>query len=93
MKETTIFRVAAKTTPRKLAGAIAKAVRDGQVPELRCVGAGPVNAGVKAVAIANGTLAPTGTTLDVTPAFMDLELEGEERTAMRLVAKPKGPRP
>lgn len=93
MNEKTKYKVAANTNPGKLAGAIAEAVREGQAPELRCVGAGPVNAGTKAVAIASGMLAPTGTTLDVTPAFMDLELEGEERTAMRLIVRPKGTRP
>lgn len=93
MNEKTKYKVAANTNPGKLAGAIAEAVRNEENVQLLSVGAGAVNQAVKSVAIANGMLAPTGTTLDVTPAFMDLELEGEERTAIRLIVRPKGTRP
>ncbi len=84
MKETTKCKVAAKTNPGKLAGAIAEAVRNEENVQLISVGAGSVNQAVKSVAVANGMLAPAGIRLVIAPAFEMFNLEGEERTGMAL---------
>lgn len=87
MKEPTIFKVSAKTTPGKLAEAIAEATRKGEAVSLEAIGAGAVNTAVKSVSIANGMLAPAGKRLAILPGFRDLLLDGLERTSMLLKLK------
>jgi stage V sporulation protein S len=45
---------------------------------------GAVNQAVKAIAIARGYLEPDGIDTACVPAFAELEIEGQERTAVRL---------
>lgn len=79
------LKVGKNSDPRKVAGALAGVVResDGKPIELQAVGAGAVNQTVKAVAIAKGILAPTGVNLAVSPSFVEIDIDGEERTAIR----------
>jgi stage V sporulation protein S len=44
---------------------------------------------VKAIAIARGFLAPSGIDLVCVPSFSDIEIDGAERTAIRLLVHPK----
>lgn len=78
------LKVSAKSTPASVAGAIANTLRDGTRVEIQAVGAGALNQAVKAIAIARGYVAPTGKDLICVPAFSDVTIEGEERTAMKL---------
>ena len=57
----------------------------------RCVsiGAGALNQAVKAVAIARGFVAPHGMDLVCVPAFIDINIDGEERTAIKLLVEPR----
>ncbi len=57
------------------------------------VGAGALNPPVKAVAIARGYVAAGGIDLVCTPSFADIEIDGERRTAMRLVIEDRLRRP
>lgn len=56
---------------------------------MQAIGAGAVNQAVKAIAIARGYVAPSGIDLVCVPAFADVEIEGEERTAIKFLVKPK----
>ena len=49
------------------------------------MGAGAVNQAVKAIAIARGYVAPNGIDLITIPAFAEIAIEGEERTAIRFI--------
>ena len=49
--------------------------------------AGALNQAVKAVAIARGFVAPAGVDLICIPAFAEVEVEGEERTGMKLIVE------
>ena len=40
-------------------------------------------------AIARGFIAPSGIELTCVPAFADIEINGEERTAIRLLVEPR----
>ena len=51
--------------------------------------AGALNQAVKAVAIARGFVAPHGVDLICIPAFTDIKIEGEERTAIKLIVEPR----
>lgn len=87
MNKTSVFKVAAGTDPNSLAEAIAGAIRNKETVSLQAIGAGPVNQANKAVIIARGFLAPIGIDLVIAPAFLDLNLDGQERTAIVLKLK------
>ncbi len=50
---------------------------------------GAINQAIKAVAIARGFVAPSGVDLVCIPAFTDIQIDGEERTAIKLIVQPK----
>ena len=52
---------------------------------MQAIGAGALNQAVKAVAIARGFVAPTGVDLVCIPAFADVQVEGENRTGIKLI--------
>jgi stage V sporulation protein S len=84
-----ILRVSAKSNPNSVAGALAGVIREHGSAEVQAVGAGALNQAVKAVAIARGFIAPSGIDLVCIPAFADIEIEGEERTAIKLIVEPR----
>jgi stage V sporulation protein S len=86
------LRVSSKSKPNTVAGAIAGVIREQGLVEVQTVGAGALNQAIKAVAIARGFLAPSGIDLVCTPSFSDIDIDGNERTAIRLLVQPKTPR-
>lgn len=86
------LRVSSKSKPNTVAGAIAGVIREKGEVEVQTVGAGALNQAIKAVAIARGFLAPSGIDLVCTPSFSDIDIDGSERTAIRLLVHPKIPR-
>ena len=84
-----VLKVSSKSAPNSVAGAIAGVIREAGSAELQAVGAGAANQAIKAVAIARGYLAPAGIDLVCVPAFASVEIDGEERTAMRLIVEPR----
>jgi stage V sporulation protein S len=84
-----ILKVSSKSNPNSVAGALAGVLRERGVAELQAIGAGALNQAVKAVAIARGFVAPSGVNLICIPAFTDIEIDGEERTAIKLIVEPR----
>lgn len=82
-----ILKVSSKSKPNSVAGALANAFKEKGVIEIQAVGAGALNQAIKAVAIARGYIAPTGKDIYCIPAFSDISIEGEERTAIKLIVK------
>lgn len=82
-----ILKVSSKSNPSKVAGAIANIYREIGFVELQTIGAGSLNQAIKAIAIARGFVAPTGDNLVVIPAFNDIEINGDEKTAIKLIVK------
>jgi stage V sporulation protein S len=82
-----ILKVSSRSVPNSVAGAIAGAVRENGNVEVQAVGAGAINQAVKAIAIARGFLAPSGIDLICTPAFGQVMINDEERTAMRFICE------
>lgn len=78
-----VLRVSSKSNANSVAGALAAAIRDDSVSEIQAIGAGAVNQAVKAIAIASGFLAPIGVAIYAQPSFEEIEIDGEERTAIR----------
>ncbi len=77
------LKVSSKSSPASVAGAIAGMVKDGVPVNIQCIGAGAVNQAVKALAIARGFLIPTGIDVSCAPTFSDIEINGDNRTAIR----------
>ena len=80
-----VLKVSADSKPKAVAGAIAAAIREKGVVEIQAVGAGAVNQAVNAIAISRGFVAPNGIDLITIPAFTKIEIEGEERTAIKFL--------
>ncbi len=78
------LKVSSKSSPSSVAGAIAGMIKDGKSVQIQCVGAGAVNQAIKAIAIARGFLTPVGIEIAALPAFADIEINGEQRTAIHL---------
>jgi len=84
-----ILKVSSKSSPNSIAGALAGVVRERGTAELQAVGAGAINQAVKAVAIARGFVAPAGVDLICIPAFTDIDINGEEKTALKIIVQPR----
>ena len=80
-----VLKVSTKSNPNSVAGALAE---NGKA-EIQAIGAGALNQAVKAVAIARGFVAPHGMDLVCVPAFIDINIDGEERTAIKLLVEPR----
>ena len=83
------LKVSASSNPKSVAGALAAVMREKGTAEVQAVGAGAVNQAVKAIAIARGYVAPNGIDLVAVPAFAEINIDGEERTAIRFIVEPR----
>ena len=81
------LKVGSKSNPNSVAGALANVFKTANSVEIQAIGAGALNQAVKAVAIARGFVAPSGINLVCIPAFTDIVLDGEERTAIKLIVE------
>ncbi len=84
-----ILKVSSKSNPNSVAGAIANVFREKGSVEIQAVGAGALNQAIKAIAVARGFVAPTGVNLVCVPAFQDIMIDNEERTAIKLIVEGK----
>ena len=84
-----VLKVSARSRPSAVAGAIAGVVRENGRAEVQAIGAGATNQAVKAVAIARDYLRETGIEAICLPAFIDVMIDNEDRTAIRLVVEPR----
>jgi len=80
-----LLKVAAHSNPKAVAGALSAVVEKSGEVEIHAVGAGAVNQAVKAIAIARGFVAPKGINLVTIIAFAKVEINGEEKTAMKFI--------
>lgn len=84
-----ILKVSSKSNSSKVAGAIANIYREKGSVEIQTIGAGSLNQAIKALCIARGFLAPSGVNLVCIPAFTDIMIDGEEKTAIKLIIEAK----
>ncbi len=80
-----IIKVSARSRSTAVAGAIAGVIREQRHAEVQAIGAGAVNQAVKATAIARGYLELDGIAIYCIPYFTEIEIDGQERTAIKLV--------
>lgn len=84
-----VLKVSSFSDPKSVAGALAAVLRENGKAEMQAIGAGAVNQAVKAIAICRGYVAPNGMDLIMIPAFTEIEIEDEKRTAIRFLVEPK----
>jgi stage V sporulation protein S len=84
-----IIKVSAESRTSAVAGAIAGVIREHGRAEVQAIGAGAVNQAVKAAAIARGYLHEEGVEIVCLPEFTAVDIDGKERTAVRLVIEPR----
>lgn len=78
-----IIKVSSQSRSTAVAGAIAGVIREHGRAEVQAIGASAVNQAVKAIAIARTYLEEDGLDLLVQPTFTEVEINGQERTAVR----------
>lgn len=81
------LKVSSRSNPNSVAGALVAVIREQGYAEMQAVGAGALNQAIKAIAIARGFVAPSGTDLTCSPAFTDIVIAGEDRTALKLLVE------
>lgn len=84
-----VIKVSAKSRSTSVAGAIAGVIRENGRAEVQAIGAGAVNQAIKAAAIARGYLTLDGIDAVCVPSFTEVEIDGQERTALRFVVEPR----
>jgi stage V sporulation protein S len=84
-----VIKVSASSRTSAVAGAIAGVVREHKRAEAQAIGAGAVNQAIKAVAIARAYLQEDGLDVICIPEFTTVDIEGKERTALKLVVEPR----
>lgn len=82
--EELILRVASSTNVASLAAAISNGIYDSKQVTLRAIGAGPVNQGVKAIAIAQQYVAARGLVLACRPGFVTIQMPDGETSGILL---------
>lgn len=79
-----LIKVSAQSRSTAVAGAIAGVMREQGHAEMQAIGASAVNQAIKAIAIARGYLQQDGIDLVTVPSFTEVDIEGNERTAVRI---------
>ena len=80
-----LLKVSAQSQPKSVAGALAYILKNNKSAELQAIGAGAVNQAIKAIAITRGFVAPNGIDLVTVPAFCEVMIDGEEKTAIKFI--------
>lgn len=80
-----VLKVSTRSRPSAVAGAIAGVIRESGIAEVQSIGAGATNQAIKAVAIARSYLSEEGIDIYCVPSFIDVAIDEEERTAIKLV--------
>lgn len=81
------LKVSSKSVPHSVAGALAGILRERPTCEMQVIGAGALNQGIKAIAIARTYLSEDGLDLSCVPEFTEVEIDGQARTAIRIVVE------
>ncbi len=82
-----VLKVSSGSNPNSVAGALAGVIRESECAEVQAIGAGALNQAIKAIAIARGYVAPGGHDLVCIPAFTEVEINGSDRTGIKLIVR------
>ena len=83
------IKVTSSGRPNVIAGSIAKNLEVLDQLEASCVGAAAVNNCMKAIAIARSYMISSGIDLYCVPCFENIEIDGIEKSSMKMIIKKK----
>ncbi|MDD5466719.1 MAG: stage V sporulation protein S [Anaerolineales bacterium] len=84
-----IIKVSGKSRTASVAGAIAGVVREHKHAEVQAIGASAINQAVKALVLSKSYLAEDGYNVVFIPEFVDVDIEGKVRTAIKFIVEPR----
>ncbi len=84
-----LIKVSARSRTASVAGAVAGVMRESRRAEVQAIGAGAVNQAIKAIAIARAYLLEEDEEIICIPSLVDIDIEGSERTALRVLVLPR----
>ena len=84
-----IIKVSGTSRTSAVAGAIAGVFRENKRAEVQAIGAIAVNQAIKALVLAKGYLLEDGYNVVFIPEFVDVEIDGKIRTAIKFVVEPR----
>ena len=84
-----VIKVSANSRTAAVAGAIAGVVREHKHADVQAIGAGAVNQAIKALVLATGYRKGDDIHVVCVPEFVDVEIDGKVRTAIKLVVAPR----
>lgn len=84
-----VLKVSTSSKPNLVPGALAAMIRDSGAVEIQTIGTGALNQAIKAIAIDRGFVAPSGINIVCIPPFSDIEIDGDKRTAIKLIIEPR----
>jgi stage V sporulation protein S len=84
-----VIKVSGTSRTSAVAGAIAGVVREHKRAEVQAIGASAVNQAVKALALAKSYLVNDGYNIIFIPEFVDVNIEGKIRTAIKFTVEPR----
>lgn len=84
-----VIKVSARSRTASVAGAIAGVIRESGRAEVQAIGAGAVNQAIKAIAIATGYMEEENVHVVCIPSFVEVSIEEQERTAVRILVEPR----
>jgi stage V sporulation protein S len=82
-----IIKVSGTSRTSAVAGAIAGVFRENKRAEVQAIGAIAVNQAIKALALAKGYLKEDGYDIVFVPEFVDVEIDGKVRTAIKFIVE------
>lgn len=82
-KEKINLKVSGRSDPHKVSGALFRYVSEDMKVSLTAIGASAVNQAVKSLAISRGLVASSGGDMRFTVGFVDEDVSGDVKTAMR----------
>jgi len=84
-----VIKVKAVSRTAAVAGAIAGVIREHKHAEVQAIGAGAVNQSIKALILAKNFLDQDGITVVFIPEFVNVEIDGKVRTAIKFIIEPR----
>jgi stage V sporulation protein S len=84
-----VIKVKAVSRTAAVAGAIAGVMREQKHAEVQAIGAGAVNQAVKALVLAKNFLVQDEIDIIFTPEFVNVEIDGKVRTAIKFNVEPR----
>ena len=84
-----ILKVSSKSSPNSVAGAIAGVLRTSGNVEIQAIGAGSLNQAIKSNCNRKRICCSGGIDLAFVPAFQEVTINDQERTAIKLIIGPR----